>query len=198
MKEESDFDFNSLFKKKDKLVFLIGAGCSVDSPSCLPAGRWMIETIVRYTCPESEISKILEIKELRFEALVEIIRDRMDEELKLIEYYAQCNKPNIQHFLLVTFTTFVSSTINPVKLTPIHFWLELLKLLIGSLPFGVYYLPVAAIVFGIIGLIADESKGMAIGGLIFGIFDIVFILFILPMLLIFLILAGLGALLPTL
>lgn len=100
MKEESDFDFNNLFKKKDKIVFLIGAGCSVDSPSCLPAGRWMIETIVKYTCPESEISKILEIKELRFEALVEIIRDRMDEELKLIEYYAQCNKPNIQHFFL--------------------------------------------------------------------------------------------------
>ena len=32
MKKESDFDFNNLFKKKDKLVFLIGAGCSVDSP----------------------------------------------------------------------------------------------------------------------------------------------------------------------
>ncbi|MHA1459563.1 MAG: hypothetical protein ACTSQR_07885 [Promethearchaeota archaeon] len=71
-------------------------------------------------------------------------------------------------------------------------------LLLGTLPFGVYYLPGAAIVFGIIGLIADESKGMSIAGLIFGIFDIVFILFILPMLLIFLILAGLGAILPTL
>jgi len=71
-------------------------------------------------------------------------------------------------------------------------------LLLGTLPFGIYYLPIAAIVLGIVGLIADESKGMAIAGLIFGIFDIVFILFILPMLLVFLILAGLGALLPTL
>lgn len=100
MKEESEFDFYNLFKKKDKLVFLIGAGCSVDSPSCLPAGQRMMEAIVKYTCPETEISKILEIKDLRFEALVEIIRDRLDEELKLIEYYAQCNKPNMQHFFL--------------------------------------------------------------------------------------------------
>ena len=79
LKEESEFDFNKL-----------GAGCSIDSPSCLPAGRSMMEAIVKYTCPETEISKILEMKELRFESLVEIIRDRLDEELKLIEYYAQC------------------------------------------------------------------------------------------------------------
>jgi len=71
-------------------------------------------------------------------------------------------------------------------------------ILLAALPFGIYYLPGAAIVFGIIGIIADDSKGMAIAGLIFGIFDIVFILFILPMLLIFLILMGLGAILPTL
>jgi len=71
-------------------------------------------------------------------------------------------------------------------------------LLLGTLPFGVYYLPGAAILLGIIGLIVDESKGMAIAGLIFGIFDIVFILFILPMLLVFLFLAGLGLILPSL
>ena len=71
-------------------------------------------------------------------------------------------------------------------------------LLLGMLPFGIYYLPAAAIVLGIVGLIVDDSKGMAIAGLIFGIFDIVFILFILPMLLVFLILMGFGAILPTL
>ena len=45
MKEESEYDFYNLFKKKDKLVFLVGAGCSVDSPSCLPAGQKMIEAL---------------------------------------------------------------------------------------------------------------------------------------------------------
>ena len=65
-----------------------------------------------------------------------------------------------------------------------------------ALPFSAYYLPGAAILFGIIGLFVDDSKGMSIAGLILGIFDIVFILFILPMLLVFLILIGLGAILP--
>lgn len=62
-------------------------------------------------------------------------------------------------------------------------------------PFGALYLPGAAIVFGIIGIIVDDSKGMAIAGLILGIIGIIFVFFILPFLLIFLALLGLGALL---
>ncbi|MFX0072961.1 MAG: tetratricopeptide repeat protein, partial [Candidatus Hermodarchaeota archaeon] len=84
----------------ERLTFLIGAGCSVDAPSCLPAGRAMIETIIKYTCEKSEIEKILNISELRFEQLVEIVRDRLDPELKIIDYYGQCDKPNLQHFFL--------------------------------------------------------------------------------------------------
>ena len=71
-------------------------------------------------------------------------------------------------------------------------------LLLGSLPFGAFYLPGAAILFGIIGIIADDSKGMAIAGLILGIIGIVFIIFILPMLAFLFILIGLGALLEGL
>ncbi|MBY8979625.1 MAG: hypothetical protein KGD72_04495 [Candidatus Lokiarchaeota archaeon] len=66
-------------------------------------------------------------------------------------------------------------------------------MLLGSLPFGFFYLPIAAIVFGIIGLIVDDSKGMSIAGLILGILSIVFIVFILPMLAFLLILFGLSA-----
>ena len=66
-------------------------------------------------------------------------------------------------------------------------------ILLDTLPYGFFYLPGAAIVFGIIGIIADESKGMAIAGLILGILSIVFILFILPMLAFLLILFGLSA-----
>ena len=67
---------------------------------------------------------------------------------------------------------------------------------LGALPYGIFYLPGAAIVFGIIGLIVDDPKGMAIAGLILGIIGIVFVLFILPMLAFLFILIGLGALLP--
>jgi len=62
-----------------------------------------------------------------------------------------------------------------------------------TLPFSEFYFPGAAILFGIIGLFADDSKGMAIAGLILGIIGIVFIMFILPMLILFGLLAFLGA-----
>jgi len=46
-------------------------------------------------------------------------------------------------------------------------------LLVIWLPFGNYYLPAAAIVFGIIGIIVDDSKGMAIAGLILGVIGLI-------------------------
>ncbi|MFX1294819.1 MAG: tetratricopeptide repeat protein [Promethearchaeota archaeon] len=94
------------FKLKEFLMdnapktFLIGAGCSIEPPSCLPAGRKMIEAIINYTCIESEIEKILTLEGLRFEALVEIVRDRLDPDLRLIDYLGVCDKPNLQHFFL--------------------------------------------------------------------------------------------------
>ncbi|MFX0033584.1 MAG: tetratricopeptide repeat protein [Candidatus Hermodarchaeota archaeon] len=92
-----------------KLTFLVGAGCSVDPPSNLPTGKTMMEALIRYTCAESEIDKLLgkeeledggKLEGLRFEQLVEIIRDRLDPELKIIDFYGLCDKPNIQHFFL--------------------------------------------------------------------------------------------------
>jgi len=92
-----------------KLTFLVGAGCSVDPPSNLPAGKTMMEALIRYTCAESEIDKLLgkvELEEggklegLRFEQLIEIIRDQLDPELRIIDFYGLCDKPNIQHFFL--------------------------------------------------------------------------------------------------
>ncbi|MFX1499127.1 MAG: tetratricopeptide repeat protein [Promethearchaeota archaeon] len=89
-----------LINENKKLTFLVGAGCSIDPPSCLPAGREMIKAIINYTCAESERQKILELKELRFEQLVEFVRNRLDPELKIIDYYGQCDAPNLQHFFL--------------------------------------------------------------------------------------------------
>ncbi len=91
---------NALLGDDQKLTFLVGAGCSVDAPSCQPAGRSMMDAMITFTCAESEVENILKIKELRFEALVEIIRDNLDPELRIIDYYGLCNKPNTQHFYL--------------------------------------------------------------------------------------------------
>ncbi|MFX1295888.1 MAG: tetratricopeptide repeat protein [Promethearchaeota archaeon] len=100
MNNQAPLDIKELLTGDDKLTFLVGAGCSIDSPSCMPTGPEMIEAIVRFSCTKSEIEKILKLDGLRFEALVEIFRDNLDKNLKLIEYYALCDKPNIQHFFL--------------------------------------------------------------------------------------------------
>jgi len=89
-----------LLTSDTKLTFLIGAGCSVDSPSCLPAGRSMMDTIINYVCTKMEIENIKKVEEVRFEALVEIVRDLLDPELRIIDYYGLCDRPNIQHFFL--------------------------------------------------------------------------------------------------
>ena len=99
----TNLKINDLLNSDKRFTFLAGAGCSVSAPSCLPAGHVMMEAIINYTCKESEIKDILELMKLgilRFEALVEIIRDQLDEKLALIDYYSQCDKPNIQHFFL--------------------------------------------------------------------------------------------------
>ncbi len=98
--KKANLKIEDLLGNNQKLTFLIGAGCSVDAPSCQPAGRSMMDAMIKFICAESEVEKILMIKELRFEALVEIIRDNLDPELKIIDYYGLCNKPNSQHFYL--------------------------------------------------------------------------------------------------
>ena len=97
--KQQKFTFKDVIKN-EKLTFLVGAGCSTESPSNLPSGREMIDEIIKYTCDESEIENLFQLKSIRFEALVEIVRDRLDKNLRIIDYYAQCVKPNIQHNFL--------------------------------------------------------------------------------------------------
>jgi len=95
-----DISFSDLLATESKMTFLVGAGCSTDPPSCLPSGKKMMEAIIKYICAESEIQRILKIKNFRFEQLVEIFRDLIDPDLKIIDYYGQCDRPNLQHFFL--------------------------------------------------------------------------------------------------
>ena len=97
---ESKLNIRDLLKKGENLTFLVGAGCSIDPPSCLPASNEMIKNIIKYSCAASEIEKILKLKNLRLETILDIIRDCLDEELKIIDYYGLCDKPNIQHYFI--------------------------------------------------------------------------------------------------
>lgn len=83
-----------------KLSFLVGAGCSISSPSCQPDAKAMMDAIINYTCAESEIEKIKELEDLKFETLLAIVQEQLDPDLKIIDYYELCDKPNIQHYFL--------------------------------------------------------------------------------------------------
>ncbi len=100
VKVTSDLNLGNLLKGDEPLTFLVGAGCSIDPPACLPAGRAMMEAIVDYVCPTTERESILNLEGLRFEGLVEIVRDFLDKSLKVIDYYGQSLNPNLQHFFL--------------------------------------------------------------------------------------------------
>ncbi len=89
-----------LFPKDGKYSFLVGAGCSMDPPSCMPSGKQMITDILQYTCEESEVRKLLGLEDLRYEQLMEIVRDVLDPELKIIDYFGLCDKPNLIHLFL--------------------------------------------------------------------------------------------------
>ncbi len=98
--EEISLKIFDLLANEEDLIFLIGAGCSIDAPSCLPDGTTMIKEIIKFTCAETEIEEILEIEDLRFETLAEIIRNHLDFELNILNFFELCKKPNIKHFFL--------------------------------------------------------------------------------------------------
>ncbi|MFX1297063.1 MAG: hypothetical protein ACFFD2_19700 [Promethearchaeota archaeon] len=62
-----DLKFKEFLMGNAPKTFLIGAGCSIDPPSCLPLGGQMSEAIVNYTCTESEIQKILILHSIVFD-----------------------------------------------------------------------------------------------------------------------------------
>ncbi|MCP6719026.1 MAG: hypothetical protein KJI71_02195 [Patescibacteria group bacterium] len=71
-----DISLNSevlkLFSPPKNLTFLIGAGCSLDSPTNIPCTRKIMDTIIEYICVPSEAEVNKKIEDFRFEALIEI------------------------------------------------------------------------------------------------------------------------------
>ena len=103
MRHRPDLNIEKLLFSEEKLTFLVGAGCSVDRPSCLPDGHSMMKAIINYSCANLEKARIVELMtsgKLRFEQLVEVFRDRLDKDLKIINLYGESKHPNIQHFFL--------------------------------------------------------------------------------------------------
>lgn len=89
---------------QDKIVtFLIGAGCSVNEPSCLPSGKKMMEGIIEFSCHQDFkviIENLISEKKLRFEQLVEIFIELLDKNKSCIHFFSECKYPNSIHLFL--------------------------------------------------------------------------------------------------
>lgn len=97
----SSVKIEDLINRDRNLVFLAGAGCSFNEPSCVALASEVMYEILNFICPQSETDEIPNILEkLRFEQLIEIFKRYLDNNLKVLDYYGKCNKPNIQHFFL--------------------------------------------------------------------------------------------------
>ncbi len=95
-----------------KYCFLAGSGISIDPPSCLPTGQEFTEALLKRCIPESkyeEIRKLMNSEReglrntgdfLRFEELMEYLSQSVDPELHVLDDYANCQTPNIDHQFL--------------------------------------------------------------------------------------------------
>ncbi len=97
---ENNLTLEDLLEEGSNYSIIAGAGCSIDAPSNLPNSNKMMEEIIKFTCAKSEIENISRIEGLRFEILLEIIRNSLDNNLRILEYLEQCDKPNFIHYFL--------------------------------------------------------------------------------------------------
>ncbi|MFX1536432.1 MAG: tetratricopeptide repeat protein, partial [Promethearchaeota archaeon] len=98
--ESYELDIKKLLLNGESLTFLVGAGISIEPPSNLMSAWQIMEAIVRFGAIEEAVPKILKIRDLRFEYLIQQFRDGYDNQLKFMEYYERSTQPNLIHQFL--------------------------------------------------------------------------------------------------
>lgn len=93
-------DFKELFSENRLCTYLVGAGISMDPPSCVPSARMFVNELFRYYAPEEEIGKLSSLDTLRYEFLVEKVQNLFDKELKFLDYLSEVQEPNAIHLFL--------------------------------------------------------------------------------------------------
>ncbi|NVM36246.1 MAG: tetratricopeptide repeat protein [Candidatus Lokiarchaeota archaeon] len=93
-------DFKDLFSETRLYTYLVGAGISMDPPSCVPSARKFVHELFKYYAPEEEIEKLSSLESLRYEFLVEKVQNLFDKELKFLDYLQRVKEPNAIHIFL--------------------------------------------------------------------------------------------------
>lgn len=97
--QPSEIDLEKIITYDETLTFLVGAGISMEPPSCLVSARDIMDTIVHYGVTKDAIDDILSLN-LRYEHIIEIFRDHYDPDLKIMEYFEEANEFNVIHRFL--------------------------------------------------------------------------------------------------
>ncbi|MFX0065889.1 MAG: tetratricopeptide repeat protein [Candidatus Hermodarchaeota archaeon] len=98
--ESCDLDIKQIFMSGEPLTFLVGAGISIEPPSGLMSAWQIMKAIIRFGASEEAVQKLLDIKNLRFEFLIEQFQDSYDEELRFLNYFEAAIQPNLIHHFL--------------------------------------------------------------------------------------------------
>lgn len=100
---------------QNNIAFLVGAGISVDSPSNMFTGIDFNNSLIDRIAPNEELKKQLKNllwaenpnrankgDFLRFEGIMGILQKITDENLDILDCFADCNVPNINHYVLAS------------------------------------------------------------------------------------------------
>jgi tetratricopeptide (TPR) repeat protein len=91
-----------IFGKDDHFTFLVGAGISMDAPSKLPSARELVKKLVEMCSPKEYISEILSLESLRYELVVEHLKNirGIDSNLQFMDFFEEVISPNMIHMFL--------------------------------------------------------------------------------------------------
>ncbi len=84
----------------DACTFLVGAGISMDPPSCLPSAREICRVLLGFCTPADSVEELLSLQTLRYELIVEEMQKYIDKDLKFMDYFDVILNPNFVHEFL--------------------------------------------------------------------------------------------------
>ncbi|KKK43944.1 MAG: Tetratricopeptide repeat containig protein, partial [Candidatus Lokiarchaeum sp. GC14_75] len=93
-------NFTNLLSHDEKYTFLAGAGISMDAPTKIPSAREIVRTMLELCAPMEEIDGLLSLKMLRYEMMIEKIKNTVDKDLHFLDYLELIDEPNYIHYFL--------------------------------------------------------------------------------------------------
>ena len=94
---EISLKLDDLLDSKEELAYIIGPYCSTINPSGIPEINFIKRSIIEKFCSVAEIPKLNDLTNIKCECLLEILRNQIDPNLEILDFYNEFNTPNIIH-----------------------------------------------------------------------------------------------------